>query len=97
MPKELRRVVALGPVLVVAVTGCAELSQNPKTAIGTLGGAAVSGLIAGAAGAWPRALHRCMTMRSDTIGFGPPPMGLDRWHGPSAAWVVAHVPLRDSP
>ncbi len=36
--------------LVVTLTGCAEVGQNPKTAIGGLGGAAVGGLIAAAAG-----------------------------------------------
>jgi len=38
---------------VVTLTGCAEVSENPKTSIGALGGGAVGGLIAGAAGAGP--------------------------------------------
>src|SRR2546426_2252949 len=44
------RAVALGTLMILVVTGCAEVSQNPKTTIGALGGAAVGGLIAGAAG-----------------------------------------------
>jgi len=36
--------------MILGLTGCAEVSQNPKTTIGALGGAAVGGLIAGAAG-----------------------------------------------
>src|SRR5882724_3151299 len=42
--------VALAMLMIVLLTGCAEMSGNPKTAIGALGGAAVGGLIAGAAG-----------------------------------------------
>jgi surface antigen len=41
---------ALAVSLVLLLTGCAEVSQNPKTAIGGLGGAATGGLIAAAAG-----------------------------------------------
>ena len=37
-------------------TGCATIQENPKTAIGGFGGAAVGGLIAGAAGANPAAI-----------------------------------------
>ena len=44
------RAVALGTLMILVLTGCAEVSQNPKTTIGALGGAAVGGLIAGAAG-----------------------------------------------
>src|SRR5947209_19169455 len=44
------RAVALGTLMILVVTGCAEVSENPKTTIGALGGAAVGGLIAGAAG-----------------------------------------------
>src|SRR2546426_3209810 len=44
------RGVALGTLVILAFTGCAEVSQNPKTTIGALGGAALGGLIAGAAG-----------------------------------------------
>src|SRR5262249_33280783 len=36
--------------VIMVLTGCAEVSQNPKTAIGGLGGATVGGLIAAAAG-----------------------------------------------
>jgi len=42
--------VALAILMIVLLTGCAEMSGNPKTAIGGLGGATVGGLIAGAAG-----------------------------------------------
>src|SRR3989442_10670426 len=42
--------VALAMLMIVLLTGCAEMSGNPKTAIGGLGGATVGGLIAGAAG-----------------------------------------------
>jgi len=44
------RAAALGTLMILVLTGCAEVSQNPKTTIGALGGAAVGGLIAGAAG-----------------------------------------------
>jgi len=37
-------------LVVVAVTGCASIEENPKAAIGGLGGATVGGLIAAAAG-----------------------------------------------
>lgn len=45
-------------VLAVFLTGagCATIQDNPKTAIGGFGGAAVGGLIAGAAGANPAAI-----------------------------------------
>jgi surface antigen len=42
--------IAVIMVLVVLCTGCASISDNPKTAIGGLGGAATGGLIAAAAG-----------------------------------------------
>src|SRR2546427_2965077 len=45
------RAVALGTLMILVVTGCAEVSEDPKPSIGALGGAAVGGLIAGAAGA----------------------------------------------
>ncbi len=38
-------------VVIFAGTSCTTISENPKTAIGGLGGATVGGLIAGAAGA----------------------------------------------
>jgi surface antigen len=38
------------------LTGCAEVSQSPKTTIGAVGGATVGGLIAGAAGGNPAAI-----------------------------------------
>ncbi len=54
-------VTRLGVVIVVImvatwVTGCADVSQNPKTAIGAAGGAAAGGLIAGAASGNPAAI-----------------------------------------
>jgi len=45
-----QRCLALMVLVVVLTTGCAEVSQNPKTAIGGVGGAALGGLIAAAAG-----------------------------------------------
>src|SRR5215468_10789980 len=50
MPKPLSQVVAVLLLIVIATTGCSTVEQNPKTAIGGLGGAAVGGLIAAAAG-----------------------------------------------
>jgi surface antigen len=50
MPRVLTECVAILMVAVVALTGCASVESNPKTAIGGLGGAAVGGLIAAAAG-----------------------------------------------
>lgn len=44
------RAVALGTLVILVLSVCAEVSQNPKTTIGALGGAAVGALIAGAAG-----------------------------------------------
>jgi len=44
------RSATLAVVAVLALTSCAEVSDNPKTAIGGLGGATVGGLIAAAAG-----------------------------------------------
>lgn len=41
---------ALVVIAVLVFTGCAEVQQNPKTAIGGFGGATVGGLIAAAAG-----------------------------------------------
>jgi outer membrane lipoprotein SlyB len=45
------RTVVLGTLAIELLTGCAEVSQNPKTTIGALGGGALDGLLAGAAGA----------------------------------------------
>jgi surface antigen len=51
------RVLAVALLVVVAVTtGCATIEDNPKTAVGGFGGAALGGLIAGAAGANPAAI-----------------------------------------
>jgi surface antigen len=51
------RALAAGMLAVFALTaGCATIQENPKTAIGGFGGAAVGGLIAGAAGANPAAI-----------------------------------------
>jgi len=49
MPRSIVRVGAI-VMLVVAFTGCASIESNPKTSIGSLGGAAFGGLIAAAAG-----------------------------------------------
>ncbi len=43
-------------VLVLAGSGCADLSQNPKTALGAAGGAAAGGLIGAAASGSPAAI-----------------------------------------
>jgi surface antigen len=50
MPRSLVWCVALLMLVVVAVTGCATVEDNPKTTIGALGGGAFGGLIAAAAG-----------------------------------------------
>ena len=50
---------AIGAAVLAAVlvtTGCQTIQDNPKTAIGGFGGAALGGLIAGAAGANPAAI-----------------------------------------
>jgi surface antigen len=44
------RTLAIALLLVVTLTGCQSISDNPKTAIGGFGGAATGGLIAAAAG-----------------------------------------------
>jgi surface antigen len=44
------RGVALAVAIVLAFAGCTSISDNPKTAVGGFGGAAVGGLIAAAAG-----------------------------------------------
>jgi surface antigen len=43
-------------VLVLVGSGCADLSQNPKTALGAAGGAAAGGLIGAAASGSPAAI-----------------------------------------
>lgn len=50
MPRSLIACVAILMLVVVAATGCASIQDNPKAAIGGLGGAAFGGLIAAAAG-----------------------------------------------
>jgi len=54
MPTALPRATALVLVLVVVMTGCADVTStvqnNPKATVGGVGGAAVGGLIAAAAG-----------------------------------------------
>jgi surface antigen len=47
---SLSRAVAVVMVAIVALSSCTTVSDNPKTAIGGLGGATVGGLIAAAAG-----------------------------------------------
>jgi surface antigen len=44
------KALAIAMLLFVPLTGCQSISDNPKTAIGGLGGAATGGLIAAAAG-----------------------------------------------
>jgi surface antigen len=53
MGTRLVRAIAIVMLLVVGLGGCATIEDNPKTAIGGLGGAAAGGLIAGLAGASP--------------------------------------------
>lgn len=48
-PSVVPRLVAV-TLLIVALVGCATVGDNPKAAIGGLGGAALGGLIAAAAG-----------------------------------------------
>ena len=43
-------------LVVLVASGCAELSQNPKTALGAAGGAAAGGLIGAAASGSPAAI-----------------------------------------
>ncbi len=50
MGRSVIRSVSIIVLLFVPLTGCASVSDNPKTAIGGLGGAATGGLIAAAAG-----------------------------------------------
>src|SRR5215510_7651197 len=50
MQKRAVKILALGMLLLVPLTGCQTISDNPKTAIGGFGGAATGGLIAAAAG-----------------------------------------------
>lgn len=50
MPGAVVKCVGVVMLLVIATTGCATLESNPKTSIGSLGGAAFGGLIAAAAG-----------------------------------------------
>jgi len=46
MPRSVMRCVAILLLVVPVATGCASVEENPKTAIGGLGGAALGGLIA---------------------------------------------------
>ena len=50
MRKRAVNAVAISLLLLVPLIGCQTISDNPKTAIGGLGGAATGGLIAAAAG-----------------------------------------------
>ena len=50
MRRPAMKILALATLLLVPLTGCQSMSDNPKTAIGGLGGAATGGLIAAAAG-----------------------------------------------
>jgi surface antigen len=50
MRKRTVHAVAIAMLLLVPLTGCQTMSDNPKTTIGGLGGAATGGLIAAAAG-----------------------------------------------
>jgi surface antigen len=50
------RIVGVLVVAVIAAAGCADVSQNPKTALGAAGGAAAGGLIAAAASGNPAAI-----------------------------------------
>ena len=50
MPRSLTESAAIFMLIVVAVTGCATIEDNPKASIGAFGGAAFGGLIAAAAG-----------------------------------------------
>src|SRR5882724_12500329 len=50
MSRSMLQMTAAIILLVVSTTGCATMQDNPKASIGALGGAAVGGLIAEAAG-----------------------------------------------
>ena len=50
MRKAVVKCVGVVMLVVIATTGCATIESNPKTSIGSLGGAAFGGLIAAAAG-----------------------------------------------
>lgn len=50
MSRSMVQMTAVIMLLVVGATGCESMQNNPKTAIGGLGGAAFGGLIAAAAG-----------------------------------------------
>src|SRR5262249_48269783 len=50
MPRGAVQCGAIVLLIVIAATGCSTIEENPKTAIGGLGGAAFGGLIAAAAG-----------------------------------------------
>lgn len=56
MTRWLGRSGVLVMFVVVSATGCAEVSQNPKTAIGAAGGAAAGGLIGAAVSRNPAAI-----------------------------------------
>ena len=50
MSRPMAQMTAMIMLLIVGATGCESVQNNPKTAIGGLGGAAFGGLIAAAAG-----------------------------------------------
>ena len=50
MPRAMVQAAAVLMLVVIGLTGCAEMQANPKTSIGALGGGAFGGLIAAAAG-----------------------------------------------
>ncbi len=56
MRGSVRKGVAVVALLAVLPAGCATMEANPKTTIGAVGGGALGGLIAGAAGANPAAI-----------------------------------------
>ena len=56
MARRLMTRLVLVIVAATLITACADVSQNPKTALGAAGGAAAGGLIAGAASGSPAAI-----------------------------------------
>jgi surface antigen len=50
------KAVAVATLMVVALTACSTIQENPKTTIGAVGGGTLGGLIAAAAGANPAAI-----------------------------------------
>lgn len=62
MEKTLLKGVALWAFIIILTTSCATIESNPKTTVGAIGGGALGGLIAGAAGG------NAATIPASTVG-----------------------------